>query len=273
MRLPAMKTRFLLHLLNWLDDFYVAGTGRVWCYGWAAHNHDVLAAGQPAHDALGPMLEWIHDNFIAQPVSGVLAAEFSSAVESRDLYLAWEAANPGMVPFSYSPDDTEWGEYPYLVPVARYLVGGEYIDVYDVGPVRLHRIAASPAIGGPFDLFVAYPVSDEIVPVDLSSVLGVPEIGTACPRTGLAPVVASNEVVVPPTGLILVPPEHRLWFPNGDLDLDGQVDLSDLATMLAAYGTCAGDPDFDPVADIIQDGCVNLADLARLLAHYGESCP
>ena len=126
------------------------------------------------------------------------------------------------MPFSYSPDDTEWGAYPYLVPAARYLVGGEYIDVSDAGPVRLHRIAASPAIGGPFDLYVAYPVSNEIVPVDLSSVLGMPEIGTACPRNGLAPVVASNEVVVPPTGLILVPPEYRLWFPNGDLDMDGE---------------------------------------------------
>jgi len=55
----------------------------------------------------------------------------------------------------------------------------------------------------------------------------------------------------------------------GDLDGDGDVDLSDLAILLAAYGNCAGDPDYNPVADLDGDDCVGLSDLAMLLANYG----
>ncbi len=56
----------------------------------------------------------------------------------------------------------------------------------------------------------------------------------------------------------------------GDLDGDGDVDLTDLAALLAAYGTCVGDPDHNPAADVDGNGCVDLTDLATLLSHYGE---
>jgi hypothetical protein len=56
----------------------------------------------------------------------------------------------------------------------------------------------------------------------------------------------------------------------GDLDGDGDVDLGDLAALLASYGACEGDPDYNPAADIDDSGCVDLSDLATLLSHYGE---
>jgi len=64
----------------------------------------------------------------------------------------------------------------------------------------------------------------------------------------------------------------------GDLDGDGDVDLTDLARLLAAYGTCIGDPDYNPAADLDGSGCVDLpdlaiSDLAILLSHYGEISP
>ena len=55
----------------------------------------------------------------------------------------------------------------------------------------------------------------------------------------------------------------------GDVDGDGDVDLPDLACLLALYHTCAGDPGYDPNADFDGSGCVDLADLAGLLGNYG----
>ena len=58
-----------------------------------------------------------------------------------------------------------------------------------------------------------------------------------------------------------------------DFNGDGQIDLADLALLLAAYGSCYGDAVYDPKLDLDNDGCIGLSDLARLLAVYGTSCP
>ena len=56
----------------------------------------------------------------------------------------------------------------------------------------------------------------------------------------------------------------------GDVDDDGDVDLPDLACLLAAYGTCVGEPQYNRAADFDLSGCVDLYDLAVLLEHYGQ---
>jgi hypothetical protein len=50
----------------------------------------------------------------------------------------------------------------------------------------------------------------------------------------------------------------------GDIDGDGDVDLNDLLTLIAAWGTA------DAAADLNGDGVVNLDDLLVLLGHFGS---
>jgi len=54
----------------------------------------------------------------------------------------------------------------------------------------------------------------------------------------------------------------------GDLDSDGDVDLSDLAQLLSRYGVQSGATYED--GDIDGDGDVDSSDLSILLANYGR---
>jgi hypothetical protein len=54
--------------------------------------------------------------------------------------------------------------------------------------------------------------------------------------------------------------------PPGDLDGDDDVDLADLQSLLAAFGTCESGQGFNLYADLDIDGCVSLTDLALLIA-------
>lgn len=71
----------------------------------------------------------------------------------------------------------------------------------------------------------------------------------------------------PPTG---GPATIRITWP-GDLDGDRTVQLADLATLLAHFGTTQGGTYAD--GDVNGDGAVTLDDLATLLAFFGQGCP
>jgi hypothetical protein len=55
----------------------------------------------------------------------------------------------------------------------------------------------------------------------------------------------------------------------GDVDGDDDTDLTDLAALLAAYGSTPGDPNWNATCDFDADDDVDLTDLAFLLADYG----
>jgi hypothetical protein len=265
LRLPAAQTLFLLTLLNWLDDACVTGTSRVWDFGWAAHGSDIVP-GQPTRAAVEPMLDWLKTNFVDQPVSGRLAMSFSSAAQSRDLYLAWEAGHPDAVPFDYPANATDWALYPYLLPVARYLAGGQYVQTQTVGAVQLHEVTAAAEIGGPYDLYVVLPSGADAVVVDLSPGVGPGTLAAVVPRTGLSPPVATDAVLVPPTGLLLVPTTKRLGLCNGDVNLDGYLDFGDINPFVAVLTGQDTDPQHHAAADINRDGQPGFGDINPFVA-------
>lgn len=58
----------------------------------------------------------------------------------------------------------------------------------------------------------------------------------------------------------------------GDIDLDGTIGQPDLGILLAAYGTSACQPGFNPMADLDGDGTIGQSDLGILLAKYSQAC-
>lgn len=80
-------------------------------------------------------------------------------------------------------------------------------------------------------------------------------------------VAAARQGASGPIGAILMSPMDMTT--PGDVDGDGDVDLTDLAVLLSSFGTCAGDAGFTPAADFDGSGCVELGDLAILLGNFG----
>ena len=55
-----------------------------------------------------------------------------------------------------------------------------------------------------------------------------------------------------------------------DLNLDGKVDIKDIAIVGAAFGSYPGHPNWNPIADVDNDGVVSVRDMALVAAHFGE---
>ncbi len=55
----------------------------------------------------------------------------------------------------------------------------------------------------------------------------------------------------------------------GDLDGDGHVDVIDLLTFIASFGTVGTDPGFNPACDFNADGSVDVVDLLYLIDNFG----
>jgi parallel beta-helix repeat protein len=68
-------------------------------------------------------------------------------------------------------------------------------------------------------------------------------------------------------------PLMRPWTPLlGDLNIDGKINLQDLAILAKAYGSTEADLQWNPLADIAQPyGKVSLADLVTIAYNYGKT--
>jgi uncharacterized protein (TIGR03790 family) len=60
---------------------------------------------------------------------------------------------------------------------------------------------------------------------------------------------------------------------KGDFDLDGDVDMFDISAVKLAYGTRAGDPGYNLLADMNANGVVDFWDLSFVKDHYTGSIP
>jgi hypothetical protein len=94
--------------------------------------------------------------------------------------------------------------------------------------------------------------------------------------------VVEQAIAINDNGWIIARGHYGTWSPEravvlipismpvpGDLDGDGDVDLTDLSLLLAAFGSCSGDPNYNADADLDGSGCVELVDLSTLLANFG----
>jgi hypothetical protein len=57
----------------------------------------------------------------------------------------------------------------------------------------------------------------------------------------------------------------------GDCNGDDSVDVVDILTIVYAYGTRTGQPQFDPQADLDNSGAVDITDLLALINHFGQT--
>lgn len=60
---------------------------------------------------------------------------------------------------------------------------------------------------------------------------------------------------------------------TGDVNVDGRVDIVDLATVGASFGSTPSTPGWNPEADINNDSVVNIVDLAIVAANFGAVDP
>jgi hypothetical protein len=59
----------------------------------------------------------------------------------------------------------------------------------------------------------------------------------------------------------------------GDLNGDGQRNVTDFTLFAAAYGSQIGDANYDPNADLSGNGFVNATDFSQFASYYHTPCP
>ena len=262
----AVKGRFLMELLNWLDEAAHGDQPHVWTTGWSAHCHDLLP-GHDAHDQWAGMFQWMHQHFISEPVSGMQAVEFSTMKASAALHEQWEDDYPDVVPFSYELDHADMDHYPWSQAIHAYMTNLHWgMAMPPLGPVRWHHLSEPDGTRG---VYVLWTLTGSDLVVDLSVDLSEDVDWVAVePHAGHYRNVELSEVPVRFAGTMLVPADQVQQFDwLSDLDESGQVEVRDLLAILEAWGECADLPSTCH-ADLTGDGQVGIDDLLQLLEDW-----
>ncbi|MBI5864283.1 MAG: hypothetical protein HZB38_07230, partial [Planctomycetes bacterium] len=222
---------------------------------------------------------------------GHVISEFNHGVVAALVATPGSAVNPANTPWPFAAFN---GAKAFDGPEVQYVEWGADAPAViraDAPPIFLVRIDIRDAL--PCDVFDFY-VADYVTiwrdwvpgfpPAGAFSTTGLNTLdtgGDAVPdqTVTLAGVDADQPVPVPPGAYEVDyvdgpagggPATIRVTWP-GELDYDLRVDLQDLATLLAHFGTPT-DIRYED-GDLDEDGAVSLADLASLLAFFGHTCP
>ena len=262
----AVQSRFLMELLNWLDEAYHGAQPHIWSTGWSAHCSD-LVPGKVTYEQWTGMFQWMAYHFVDQPVSGLQAVEFSTMKASAALHEEWEADYPDVVPFSYAESDTDMDAYPWSRAIHTYMIGLHYDDAMPPqGMVRWHHLVEDE---GDREVYVLWTRQGGELVVDLSAFLDASMEWIAVePHRGHYRFVDVTAVPVRQAGTMLIPGadlEQFSWLP--DLDESGVVDVMDLLEIIARWGECDALP-ATCHADLNGDGMIAVEDLLQLLSDW-----
>ena len=209
-----------------------SGGGGLYCIGSSLIATNCILWGNAG--AGGPEIRLYNSSTLTVSYTDVAGGEAAAEVDDGST-LTWGAGNIDVDPLFVDPDGLDddpntWGDNNY-----RVLGNSPCIDAGDNEAVTIWLTT---------DLDGRLRFADRIGTVD-----------TGNPGAPGPPIVDMG------------PYEYQC---TGDLDGDGEIDLADLAGLLAHYVTSSSPAYAD--GDLDQDGDVDLSDLATLLAAYGTTC-
>ncbi len=185
---PSSKAEFLLILLNWLND----PDGKVWVFNSSEQ-----------------ILPWLENSFINQTAGGRLIGELSTKETVTQLYdnlvnSPIEKPSSSSYPFpshnqcpEKMPEDKtiDWDKYPYLDAAAKFLRFSTYVDEikgYEEQGVQLHQLKGCLSKEQEIEIFVVYPMENEVLEVNLNEALGNKTYHLVHPKEGVLDVANGN---------------------------------------------------------------------------------
>lgn len=193
-----------------------------------------------------------------------------STGSGADIYVDFNPGAPG-------------GEQLYAAP---WQLGLQFVDdidgfiVFDNGDFVFSPLndqivftlrPSSPALGGVFapgDLFVSvFGVFNLFAPANLFGLTRNPGFPQNSDNIDFLDIARCDDINLCIEDWAIATPPCL-----GDIDLDSDIDIIDVALLLASFGVCDGHPSYLEAADLDSSGCIDIVDLALQLASFGSLC-
>lgn len=215
---------------------------------------------------------------LAAPLAHAEEVTWNFDISTRGQNVTW--TSPTAVDPSATEYDADYSISSVLATVQFSIFPETTIDVTSEIPEE-YRVGSGTFFGPlPVTIFsqtFEFPPPPD--PIAVSATLDLSILGDGQGQlTATDITLGTYDVEIPPFGVVTVNIRGirvigtvavRSIYP-GDVDRDSDVDISDLSLLLAAFGSCAGDPLYQPGADLDASGCITIGDLALLLSNFGR---